>query len=127
MHFEHPARIPSPDDLLTVDDLALLLKVSRASAYKCAQQMPRINLSGAGRAGRPGGRIRIRRADYEAWLAKGRLEPTVATDDEVLGAMPDSSTKPNTKKKTKGTRAARQRATTEVDAQAAELAAWFRT
>jgi excisionase family DNA binding protein len=53
-----------PDDLLTIDEVIAILRVSRAAFYRWRRRgtgPPSVRL--------PGGAVRIRRAALEKWLA----------------------------------------------------------
>ena len=66
---------PDPEDLLTVAVVAVILGVTTAAAYRYVRTMRHVNLCGARNAGQPGGRLRVRRSDLEAWMARRTHDP----------------------------------------------------
>lgn len=57
-------------EVLTVDEVAALLGISRSAAYRLRRHVPSYRLPGVG--------LRFARADIEAWIAAHRRDPAAA-------------------------------------------------
>ena len=53
----------NPDDLLTIDEVIVILRVSRAAFYRWRRRG-----TGPASVRLPGGAVRIRRAELQEWL-----------------------------------------------------------